>query len=174
MHKHRAALLLMIFAVGVGVSPLAAKDKPDPTKTLTGKVVDHQDHLLQDAVVYLSNTRTQAVKSYIVGPDGTYRFPALSRSTDYEVYAQYKGRKSDTKTVSQFDDRQQVASICVSIRNSSVVCGLLSASRAHTYGRGWAATTRPVVVPSFQRASGSRRAAVSASHSVLAAGKPFG
>jgi hypothetical protein len=43
-----------------------------------------------------------------VGPDGTYRFPALSTAIDYEVYAQYQGHKSDTKSVSQFDDRSQV------------------------------------------------------------------
>ncbi|OLC93408.1 MAG: hypothetical protein AUH86_16840 [Acidobacteria bacterium 13_1_40CM_4_58_4] len=59
-------------------------------------------------MVYISNTRTRAVKTYIVGQDGTYRFPALSPNIDYEVYAQYNGRKSDTKTVSQFDNRQQV------------------------------------------------------------------
>ena len=29
-------------------------------------------------------------------------------AVDYEVYAQYKGHKSDTKSVSQFDDRSQV------------------------------------------------------------------
>ena len=28
-------------------------------------------------------------------------------NVDYEVSAQYKGHKSDTKTVSQFDNRQQ-------------------------------------------------------------------
>jgi len=32
----------------------------------------------------------------------------LSPNIDYEVYAQYNGRKSDTKTVSQFDNRNQV------------------------------------------------------------------
>jgi hypothetical protein len=28
---------------------------------------------------------------------------------DYEVYAQFKGQKSDTKTLSQFDDRAEVS-----------------------------------------------------------------
>ena len=56
----------------------------------------------------LTNTRTRAVKSYIVGADGSYRFPELSPNIDYEVYTQYQGRKSDTKTVSQFDDRTVV------------------------------------------------------------------
>jgi len=55
-----------------------------------------------------TNTRTRAVKTYIVSQDGTYRFPALSSAVDYEVYAQYNGHKSDTKSVSQFDDRSEV------------------------------------------------------------------
>jgi hypothetical protein len=77
-------------------------------KLLFGKVLDTQDNPLSDAVVYLTNTRNRSVKSYIVGQDGTYRFPALSATIDYEVYAQYKGHKSDTKSVSQFDERPQV------------------------------------------------------------------
>jgi hypothetical protein len=41
-----------------------------------------------------------------VGPDGSYRFPALSTTVDYEIYAQYNGKSSDTKRISQFDDRK--------------------------------------------------------------------
>jgi Carboxypeptidase regulatory-like domain len=83
--------------------------KGDNTRLLTGKVLDRGDNPLPNAVVYLTNSRTRAVKTYIVGPDGSYRFPALQPSIDYEVYAQHQGHKSDTKTVSQFDDRQQVS-----------------------------------------------------------------
>jgi carboxypeptidase family protein len=88
----------------------ATPDKKDKAvgRLLLGKVLDPQDNPLPDAVVYVTNTRTRAVKTYIVGTDGTYRFPALSSAVDYEVYAQYKGKKSDTKSVSQFDDRSQV------------------------------------------------------------------
>lgn len=82
--------------------------KKDKTRLLTGKVLDGGDNPLPNAVVYLTNTQTRAVKTYIVGPDGAYRFPALQPTIDYEVYAQYNNRKSGTKTVSQFDDRQQV------------------------------------------------------------------
>jgi hypothetical protein len=89
---------------------LAAPDKKEKAsgRLLLGKVLDTQDNPLSDAVVYITNTRSRAVKTYIVGPDGTYRFPALSTAVDYEVYAQFKGHKSDTKSVSQFDDRPQV------------------------------------------------------------------
>jgi hypothetical protein len=82
--------------------------KEDKTRLLTGKVLDGADGPLPNAVVYLTNTHTRAVKTYIVGADGTYRFPALLPSIDYEVYAQYNNHKSGTKTVSQFDDRAQV------------------------------------------------------------------
>jgi hypothetical protein len=82
--------------------------KEDKTRLLTGKVLDGGDNPLTNAVVYLTNTHTRSVKTYIVGPDGSYRFPALQPSIDYEVYAQYNNRKSHTKTVSQFDDRSQV------------------------------------------------------------------
>jgi hypothetical protein len=88
----------------------ASPDKKEKAsgRLLLGKVLDPQDNPLPDAVVYVTNTRTRAVKTYIVGADGSYRFPALSTAVDYEVYAQFKGKKSDTKSVSQFDDRPQV------------------------------------------------------------------
>jgi len=94
----------------LGVLANATPDKKDKSvgRLVFGKVLDPQDNPLADAVVYVTNTRTRAIKTYIVGPDGTYRFPALSTAVDYEVYAQYKGHKSETKSVSQFDDRSQV------------------------------------------------------------------
>jgi hypothetical protein len=96
--------------VALGAVSSASPDKKDKTvgRLLFGKVLDPQDNPLPDAIVYLTNTRTRSVKTYIVGPDGTYRFPALSTAIDYEFYAQYKSHKSDTKSVSQFDDRSQV------------------------------------------------------------------
>jgi len=103
-------LLLVLGIVALATNASAAPDKKDKSvgRLLFGKVLDPDDNPLPDAVVYLTNSRTRAVKTYIVNTDGTYRFPALSTATDYEVYAQYKGRKSDTKSVSQFDDRSQV------------------------------------------------------------------
>jgi len=97
-------------AVILGANANATPDKKDKTsgRLLYGKVLDSQDNPLADAVVYLTNTRTRSVRTYIVASDGTYRFPALSTAIDYEVYAQYKGHKSDTKSVSQFDDRSQI------------------------------------------------------------------
>ncbi|HKI27086.1 MAG TPA: MFS transporter [Candidatus Sulfotelmatobacter sp.] len=101
-----ACALFALVAILAGASP----DKKDKQvgRLVLGKVLDAQDNPLPDAAVYVTNTRTRAIKTYIVGTDGTYRFPALSTAVDYEIYAQYKGKKSDTKSVSQFDDRPQV------------------------------------------------------------------
>ena len=103
------AMLVLLTAITAVASP-SPKDKNKNAlgRQLTGKVLDKHDNPLPNAVVYLSNTRTRAVKTYIVSNDGSYRFPELSPNIDYEVYSQYKGFRSDTKTVSQFDDRPQV------------------------------------------------------------------
>lgn len=116
MNRRRASYLFSMATAGCAFLILlsafagAAPDKKDKAtgRLLYGKVLDGQDNPLPDAVVYLTNTRTRAVRTYIVGSDGTYRFPALSTAIDYEVYAQYKSHKSDTKSVSQFDDRSQI------------------------------------------------------------------
>jgi hypothetical protein len=109
----RALVLLLIvgFATAAGSAPvqLFGRDaKKEKTRLLTGKVLDGGDNPLPNAVVYLTNTHTRAVKTYIVGPDGAFRFPALQPTLDYEVYAQFDNRKSSTKSVSQFDDRSEV------------------------------------------------------------------
>ena len=49
---------------------------------------------------------TMAVKTFIVGQDGSYRFNALSPNVDYEVHAERNGKKSDAKTLSSFDSRK--------------------------------------------------------------------
>src|ERR1700739_1300409 len=114
MSRHHSVIKAVAFGcaclVALSAAAGASPDKKDKSvgRLLFGKVLDPQDNPLPDAVVYVTDTPTRAVKTYIVGPEGPHRFPALSTSVDYEVYAQYKGHRSDTKSVSQFDDRSQV------------------------------------------------------------------
>jgi hypothetical protein len=100
-----AASFVLIMSVTIGATP--DKKEKQQGRLLFGKVLDQHDNPVPGAIVYLSDTRTHAVKTYIVSQEGTYRFPGLS-TVDYEVYAESNGRKSDTKSVSQFDDRSQV------------------------------------------------------------------
>jgi carboxypeptidase family protein len=101
----KAYFVVAVVLLLIGLAAAQGKQQNASGRLLTGRVLDHEDSPLASSVVYLTNTRTRAVKTYIVGKDGGYRFPALSQNIDYEVYAQYNGRKSDTKTLSQFDSR---------------------------------------------------------------------
>jgi len=106
--KKALIIVLTLLVVSLTAYGDPFEKKSDNGRVLQGRVTDRQEGALANAVVYLTNTRTRAVKTYIVGQDGGYRFPSLSPNIDYEVYAQFNGKKSDTKTVSQFDNRPQV------------------------------------------------------------------
>lgn len=75
------------------------------TRSLTGTVVNANEQPVANAIVYLKNTKTLAIKTFIAQPDGTYRFHALSPNVDYEVYAELNGKRSESKTLSSFDSR---------------------------------------------------------------------
>ena len=92
---------------GSGSSDPGRKETRVTTRTLTGVVLGKSDAPVSNAVVYLKNMKSLTVKTVIAGNDGSYRFPELSPNVDYEIYAQREGKKSDTKTLSQFDDRQK-------------------------------------------------------------------
>jgi hypothetical protein len=71
MRKFRlVAVMLLIGLALVAVQGAAAKDKGSTGRLLTGKVLDRHDNPVPDAIVYLLNTRTRALKSYIVAADG--------------------------------------------------------------------------------------------------------
>lgn len=108
--KRASVVALALLLIGLAATAEPFRDKKDAAagKLVTGKVLDKHDSPLASSVVYLTNTRTRTIKTYIAGQDGSYRFPALSPDIDYEIYAQYNGRKSDTKMVSQFDNRSAI------------------------------------------------------------------
>jgi len=115
--KKLVYIVLLIFTAITCVAwqfqvPLGSRDSSGETKpkrvtsrTLTGLVLDKRDQPIPNAVVYLKNSKTLAVRSFFAQKDGSYRFPDLALNTDYDVYAEKDGKKSDGKTLSQFDDR---------------------------------------------------------------------
>jgi hypothetical protein len=105
MRKTAGVLAALVVLAGFALA--VPKDEPQ-SRTLTGQVTDKSDKPLSGAVVYLQNSRTQTVKTFIAGQDGNYRFTALSPNVDYVVYAEYQGHKSDNKTLSSFDSRANV------------------------------------------------------------------
>jgi hypothetical protein len=99
-------LLALLFVPSSSAAPIG--DKKDPNRVITGTVTDDKENPLGGAVVYLKNTRTLAVKSYITDDKGSFRFTNLSPNADFEIYAESKGKRSATKTFSVFDSRKQV------------------------------------------------------------------
>ena len=107
-HGTVAAVILACVALCfVPTAGFAQRGSQNEPRTLTGHVLNGQDAPLQKAIVYLKNTKTLAIKTYISEPDGSYRFPGLATNVDYEVYAEREGARSDTKTLSGFDNRKQ-------------------------------------------------------------------
>jgi Carboxypeptidase regulatory-like domain len=97
------------FAQEVGLSPAPISDKnQDQGRNVVGQVLTKSDAPIAEAVVYLKNTKTLTIKSFISEKDGGYRFHGLSQNIDYEIYADYQGQKSPTKTISSFDTRNNI------------------------------------------------------------------
>lgn len=89
-------------------APVSKDKNAVQTRNLVGQVLDQQDAPITEAIVYLKNTKTLTIKSFITEKDGAFRFHGLSPEIDYEIYAAYHGQKSSTKTLSSFDTRQNV------------------------------------------------------------------
>ncbi len=97
------AIACGMFSAGTSSSP--AQQRGPVARVVQGKVVDKGDSPLNGAVVYLKDDHSLAVKSYIADDKGGYRFGQLAQNTDYEVWAEFQGKKSNTRTISSFDSK---------------------------------------------------------------------
>lgn len=77
-------------------------------RTVHGRVLDKDDNPIPTGVVFLKNTRTQTVKTYIADDSGNYRFSGLDPNADYEIHAEHEGMTSGTRTISSFDSRKDI------------------------------------------------------------------
>ncbi len=100
-----AAVLLMA-ALSMAQSGVSGREPQ--SKSVRGQVTDASNQPVPNAVVYLKNSKTLAVKTFIAQGDGNYRFHSLLPNTDYELYAEANGKRSDNKTISQFDTRAEL------------------------------------------------------------------
>ena len=107
MRSKKAVALFVCTLIVLSTAAFAEKDPNANLRVLIGQVMNSDTSApLPEAVVYLKNNSTQSVHTYIADKDGNYRFTNLSPDVDYQVYADYKGHKSDPKTLSQFDSRK--------------------------------------------------------------------
>ena len=99
-----ALTLLLLASLG------AAQDAKHESqlRSVHGVVTDKADTPILGAVVFLKNTRTNAVRSYIADDTGNYRFSGLDPNTDFELHAEKDGAKSPTRTISSFESRKEL------------------------------------------------------------------
>jgi hypothetical protein len=107
----RIRLLAVVLALSVCMCAGMAQDAKHEAqlRTVRGVVVDKSSESpIPSAVVFLRNTRTNAVRSYIADEEGNYRFSGLDPNVDYEIHAEKDGAKSATRTVSSFDNKKEI------------------------------------------------------------------
>ncbi len=106
MKKAAGIALALVLAVSlVAAQGVSARDREPQTKSVTGLVQDNAGQPVPNAIVYLKNMKTLAVKTFIAQKDGSYQFHGLSPNVDYDLYAESDGQRSDNKTISQFDSK---------------------------------------------------------------------
>jgi hypothetical protein len=102
-HVYIIAIAALVLGSQAG---LAQKAKPDPTRTVEGVVSDAAGASVPGAVVYLKNTKSLTIVSFITQEKGQYVFHGLSPDIDYELYATFNGATSRTKKLSSFDTKK--------------------------------------------------------------------
>jgi len=105
--KHRLAAVVALLVVCLLV-PVAAVAQNTAVRSVEGKVFGAEDAPLSSAVVYLQDSKTNNIKSFISTQDGSYRFGQLSSEVDYQIWAEYQGKKSERKNISSFNSRKQL------------------------------------------------------------------
>ncbi len=110
-HTRRSILATTVLgcvpAVAAQFTGFKKKPKEDPTRSVTGQVMDDHEEGIR-GIVQLKHSRTLEVKSFHTNENGDYYFHGLDPNVDYELKALAEGRQSKTRTVSSFDSRKEL------------------------------------------------------------------
>ena len=100
-------LLLLLITCAAGCPQGLAQSLGQAVRVVQGTVQNASDQPQANAVVYLQDQKSQEVRTYITEADGHYRFGQLSSDVDYQLWAEFKGHKSKTRSISSFDSKKQ-------------------------------------------------------------------
>ncbi len=78
------------------------------TRSVNGQVTDKAGNPLPKSVVYLKNTKTLQIRTYIADDGGAFHFQGLNTNTDYQLHAEQDGVSSPVRTISSFESRKDI------------------------------------------------------------------
>jgi len=99
----------------LGVPPAWGSGSPSQStkvpklRTVEGIVCSKEGAPIQGAVVYLQDSKSLAVKSYLSDAQGHFHFRQLSMSADFDLWAELNGERSKTKNISQFNSKTDLS-----------------------------------------------------------------
>lgn len=101
---------LAVLALACTLAAVSAytQDNKSQLRTVHGIVVDKSDNPAPTSVVYLLNSKTDAVKTYFADDKGEYHFSGLDPNVDYEIHAERGNMASPGHKVSSYDSRRDI------------------------------------------------------------------
>jgi hypothetical protein len=84
-----------------------AKEDRSSVRTVRGVVRGPKDTPVSGALVTLTDKETKRSQQLITGEDGNFQFESCKKSVDYEFKAEYRGAKSEVKTLSSYNPSAQ-------------------------------------------------------------------
>lgn len=105
-----AALTLLVGPVS-RLASRAAEAQNLGQRVVEGVVIDANSAEVNEATVFLRNTKTKTIRSFTTEKGGRFRFVQVNMSEDFDLWADKDGEKSASKTISSWDTRKDVEEV---------------------------------------------------------------